>query len=112
MESILISIKTLLGIVPEYKHFDDQIIAYINSAFITLNGLGVGPETPFTVTSEMDNWSDAFGEKTNTAMVKTYVGQKVRLMFDPPTSSFVLEAMERQIAEMEWRLHSTFNAAQ
>lgn len=109
MESILISIKTLLGIDAEYEHFDDQIKTYINSAFITLNGLGVGPETPFIVTTEMDTWSDAFGENVNVEMIKSYVYLKVRMIFDTPTLSFVAEAMERQISEMEWRLNSKFD---
>lgn len=109
MESILITIKSLLGIASEYKHFDDQIKTYINDAFMSLSHLGVGPENPFVVTSEMDTWVDAFGEGVNVEKIKAYVGLKVRIIFDPPATSFVLEAMNRQINEMEWRLNSMFD---
>lgn len=109
MESILISTKKLLGITAEENHFDDQIMTYINSALITLNGLGVGPETPYIITSEMDTWADAFGEETNVEMIKTYVYLKVRMTFDTPTLSFVADAMNRQIEEFEWRLNSKFD---
>lgn len=106
MESILTSIKSLLGITAEYKHFDNQVMVYINDAFMTLNHLGVGPDKPVRIESEMETWGGIFGEETNVEMIKTYVGLKVRTLFDPPTTSFVLDAMNRQITELEWRLNS------
>lgn len=106
MESVLITIKKLLGIAAEYKHFDDQIVAYINSTFVALYHLGV-LKTPKFVSSELETWTDIFGENVKDIdMIKVYVKTKVQVMFDPPTSSFVLEAMNRQIDEMEWRLNS------
>lgn len=104
-ESILDSIKKQLGIVPDYTVFDDQILLYINTAFSTLHQLGVGPEEGFEIVGKETTW-----EKIVTAprlnMIQTYVGMKVKLMFDPPTSSFALDAINKQITEYEWRITS------
>lgn len=105
MESILTSIKKLLGITADYKHFDNDIIMHINTTFLTLNQLGVGPETPAMITSELATWESVFGEMKNLEAIKTYVYLKVRMLFDPPTSSFVLDSMNRQASELEWRLN-------
>ena len=105
MDSILTTIKLQLGIEADYKHFDSQIIVHINAALMTLSQLGVGPSTPFIVINEMDTWEKAFGELPNIEAVKLYMALKVRMMFDPPTSSFVLDAMNRQVTELEWRLN-------
>jgi hypothetical protein len=104
MDSILTSIKKLLGIEEDYTQFDPDIIIYINSTFMSLNQIGVGPETGFTISDKIKKWSDYLGENTNLEAVKSYIYLKTRLIFDPPTSSFVLEAIERQITELEWRL--------
>ena len=104
MESILNSIKTMLGIEPDYKHFDKAIIEHINAAFMTLNQLGVGPDIPVVITTDMDTWFSKFGEIKHIEGVKTYTFLKVQLFFDPPSMSFVLEAKQRQIAELEFRL--------
>lgn len=104
MESILNSIKTLLGIEPDYTHFDKAIIEHINAAFMTLNQLGVGPEDPVVITGDLDTWVVKFGEISHIEAIKTYTHLKVQLYFDPPSTSFVLEAKQRQIAELEFRL--------
>lgn len=105
MESILTSIRKLLGPDETYTHFDPDIIIHINSALSILNQLGVGPSAGFSICSESETWSDFLGDdskKINYA--KTYVYLKVRLIFDPPTSSAVIESMNRTISELEWRL--------
>ena len=104
MNSILISVKKTLGIEPEYAHFDPDITLNINSALLTLNQLGIGPEGGFIVTGEAETWTDLLGNRTDLEAAKTLIYLKVRLLFDPPTSSFVLDAIERQIAQIEWRL--------
>ena len=106
MESILTSIKKLLGIAEEYEHFDNDIIMHINSVFMILTQLGVGPSKGFVITDSSASWDDYLpegGEKLQA--VKTYMYMKVRLMFDPPTSSAVMESMNRMINELEWRLN-------
>lgn len=103
MDSILTSIKKLLGIQEEYEHFDVDIIMHINTAFMVLTQLGVGPSEGFTIDDKYDVWSDFTTE--NLEAVKTYVYLKVRIAFDPPNSSSVMEAMNRQISEYEWRLN-------
>ena len=103
MESILNSTKKMLGITPEYEHFDPDIIMHINSVFVILNQLGVGPENVYSITDASQTW-DEFIDDAQINMVKSYMYMKVRLMFDPPTGS-VQEAMNRQISELEWRLN-------
>lgn len=105
MESILNNTKKMLGIAADYTHFDSDIIVHINSTFMTLNQLGVGPEDPAFISSEVETWSSVFGSTKHIEAIKSYVYLKVRLLFDPPTSSTVLEAMNKQAAEYEWRLN-------
>lgn len=102
--SILISIKSMLGLPEDLLDFDTDIIININSVFMILNQIGVGPEEPFSITSESDQWSSFLEDRTDWAAVKTYLYLKVRLLFDPPSTSFKLTAMENQTKEMEWRL--------
>lgn len=104
-ESILTSIKKLLGIEESYEHFDKDIIMHINSAFMVLNQLGVGTDGYF-INDASPTWADFLGENAKYYhSVVDYVYFKVRLAFDPPTSSFVLESYNSQIKELEWRLH-------
>ena len=98
MDSILTSIKKLLGIAEDYEAFDMDIIIHINSAFMILNQLGVGPDEPFTITDKNDLWTD-FISDTKLETVKSYIYLKVKMMFDPPSSSFILNAMKDQISE-------------
>lgn len=102
--SILTSIKKMLGIEEVDTNFDLEILININSIFMTLNQIGIGPETGFSIVDKTALWTTYFGAVTDIEAVKTYMYLKVRLLFDPPSSAFVLEAMERQIAEFEWRL--------
>lgn len=105
MDSILISIKKLLGITGGYEHFDPDIIMHINSAFSVLNQLGVGPEEGFRIDGEGAEWSEFLKDDTRLEFVKTYIFLKVKLGFDPPFSSAVLESINRQISELEWRIN-------
>lgn len=104
-DSILTSIKKLLGITEEYEHFDQDIIIHINSVFMILNQLGVGPSNSFSITDKTAVWSDFISEGTNLESVKSYIYLKVRLLFDPPTTSAVMESMNRMISELEFRLN-------
>lgn len=104
MDSILNSIKGLLGISLEETHFDNELILHINSALMTVNQIGVGEE-PFSITSASDVWDSVIGTNTNLEGVKMYVYLKVRLIFDPPTSAFVLDSIERQISQLECRIN-------
>lgn len=103
MESILQSIKKLLGITEEYTVFDVDIITHINSVFLTLNQIGIGPSDGFSISDQTTTWDEFISDKRLEA-VKSYVYLKVRLLFDPPTGS-VLDAINRNIAELEWRLN-------
>lgn len=105
MESILTSIKKLLGISEEYTHFDQDIIMHINSALFTLTQLGVGPSAGFSIDDAENVWDD-FVDVSRIEAVKTYVYLNVRLVFDPPTSSTVIDAMNRRLKELEWRLNA------
>ena len=106
MESILTSIKKLLGIAEEYEHFDADIIMHINSVFMTLTQLGVGPSGGFYIEDEQAVWTDYIPDMTKLQAVKTYIYLKVRLVFDPSSlGSATLAAYERQIQELEWRLN-------
>lgn len=106
MESILTSIKKLLGIAEEYTHFDADIIMHINSVFMTLTQLGVGPSRGFAIEDDTAYWEDFITDNTKLQAVKTYIYLKVRLVFDPSSlGSATLAAYERQIQELEWRLN-------
>ena len=105
MRSILNSVKKRLGISEEYEHFDDDIIMDINSVFAILNQLGVGPSDGFSIEYQYAEWSDFLGvNQKQLELVESYVYLKVKLLFDPPQSSFVLESINRQISEFEWRI--------
>lgn len=108
MDSILTSIKKLLGIDESYEHFDADIIIHINSVLAILTQLGVGPSIGFSITGKTETWSDFIGsDVVNLENVKSYVYMKVRLMFDPPSSSSVMDSMNRLTNELEWRLNVT-----
>lgn len=106
MDSILTSIKKLLGITEEYEQFDDDIIIHINSVFMTLRQLGVGPAKGYSISGKGNSWTEYLpADDPDFQAVKSYVYLKVRILFDPPSSSAVMEAMNRSIAEFEWRLN-------
>lgn len=104
MESILTSIKKLLGIAEEYEHFDADLIMHINSVFSILTQLGVGPSEGFSIEDEVAVWTDFIPEKSKIEFVKSYMHLKVKLLFDPPLGSAVIESMNRMINELEWRI--------
>ena len=105
MESILTSIKKLLGIAEDYEHFDQDIIMHINSVFMILTQLGVGPDEGFSIEDDTAVWTDFIQDIKKLESVKTYIYLKVKLAFDPPLSSAVIESMNRLINELEWRLN-------
>lgn len=104
MNSILTSIKKLLGITEECENFDADIIIHINSVFMILTQLGVGPTEGFSIQDKTTTW-DEFIPVNQLESVRSYVYMKVKLMFDPPLSSAVMESMNRMISEFEWRLN-------
>lgn len=106
MDSILQSTKKLLGIMPDYTQFDQDIMLHINSVFLTLNELGVGPDDGFQLTDENTEWSEFINDNPLLlGAVKTYVYQKVRLLFDPPSHSALVDAIKASIQEYEWRMN-------
>lgn len=105
MSSILNDIKKMLGIDKDYEVFDTDVIIHINSAFMTLNELGVGPKSGFMISGSEEDWSKFFPEKIQLEGVKTYIYLRVKLLFDPPGNSFLVDAIEKQIKELEWRLN-------
>lgn len=111
MESILTSVKKLLGIAEEYQQFDADLIMHINTVFMILTQLGVGPVEGFAIEDKHDEWSDFVEDTTQLQALKSYMYMRVKLMFDPPLSSSVLESMNRMIAEFEWRLRLDADAA-
>lgn len=106
MESILTSVKKMLGITEEYTHFDADLIMHINTVLAILTQMGIGPSEGFTIEDESSFWEDFISDKRYFEPVKTYVYLKVRLIFDPPTSSAVMESMKQTITELEWRLYA------
>lgn len=104
-DSILNSIKKLLGIEEDYKHFDVDLIIHINSVFSVLNQLGVGPDKVYEISDESNTWDEFIKDNNTTKIVKSYMYLKIRLLFDPPTNSFLLESINKQISEMEWRMN-------
>ena len=103
-DRILESVKKVLGIAPEYLVFDQDIVMHINSAFSVLHQLGVGPDEPFMIEDETATWTEFLGTERGVNSVKSYVYLRVRLLFDPPATSFALGAMEKQIEELGWRI--------
>lgn len=104
-DKILATTKKALGLPDDYEPFDHEIVMHINSVFSKLFQLGVGPQTDsFALETGDEKWTDFFGTDKNLNMVKTYMHQSVRLIWDPPQNSFGLEALKEQIRESEWRL--------
>ena len=107
-DSILTSVKSKIGMLEDYTEFDNDVIDYINSVFMILKQLGVGPSNGFSIKDESNKWSEFISEPERQAElqgVKTYIYQKTKLIFDPPQSSALIEALKQSIAEFEWRLN-------
>ena len=105
IQSILNSVKKTLNIDPSYTVFDEDILMHINSAFGTLKQLGLGPEVGFQIEDDTAVWEDFLGTDIRYSEVRSYIYLRVRLLFDPPGTSFLVTAIENQIKEMEWRLN-------
>lgn len=105
MDSILTSVKKMLGIAEEYTHFDEDLIMHINSVFSVLTQIGVGPSEGFRINDESETWDEFTSNSLALNSVKTYMYQKVRVIFDPPVSSAHLTALNESIKELEWRLN-------
>ena len=112
MDSILTSIKKLLGIAEDYEHFDGDIIVHINSVFNALTQLGIGPSSGFTISDKSAVWSSFLNNEIRLEAIKSYMYMKVRMMFDPPTSSAAIDSMQKMISEFEWRLNVTAESVQ
>lgn len=104
-ESILTSVKSMLGLMEDDTTFDADVLFHINSAIATLTQIGVGPTKGFTVTSKADTYEDFIGDETiPKQFTPLYIYYKTRLGFDPPSSSSTLECMKEALKETEWRL--------
>lgn len=104
-DSILDSIKKILGMPPDYDAFDTDLVIHINSVFGILAQLGVGPVGGFSISDNTTLWKAYLGDSKDLEMVKSYIALKVRLVFDPPTIGAVMDAAKEQIREYEWRLN-------
>lgn len=104
-QSILKSTKKVLGIPEDYTVFDLDIITHINTAFSTLTQLGVGPSQGFMIDDESEEWDDFIVNDFQYNSVKSYIFLRVRQLFDPPSTSYLIAATEKQIQELEWRLN-------
>lgn len=104
-KSILNTIKRMLGLEPDYTPFDTEILIHINSVFMVLQQLGVGPKDGFSITGPDEVWSDYISDTKNLEALKSYIYLRVKTVFDPPQSGTVMEAMKQQIDEYTWRLN-------
>lgn len=104
-DSILKSIKKLLGITEDYTQFDTDIMIHINSAFARLNQLGVGPDKTFAIEDDSKTWEDFLQGNDDLNSAKSYVYLKVKQIFDPPETSFTQDSIQRQIDQFEWTLN-------
>lgn len=105
MDSILESVKTVLGIPSEDNFFNDNLIIQINSIFSILRQIGCGPSEGYQITDSSNTWDEFLqNEPEKLQLVKTYLGMRVRQIFDPPANGTVSQALDRQVQEMEWRI--------
>lgn len=107
--SILKSIKKLLGIPADVTQFDADLMTHINSVFATLTQLGVGPPNGFIIDDDLDAWNQFITDSSKWSFIKSYVYLKVKLLFDPPINASVIESINRQISELEWRIYMEAN---
>lgn len=105
-DSILNSIKKVLNVPEDYAAFDQDILMHINSVFSTLNQLGVGPESGFRIDDQTPVWSSYLNGDDRLNNVKSYMYLRVRMLFDPPATSFTIAAFQEQIKELEWRINT------
>ena len=108
-ESILKTIKQLIGCPDDFEQFDLDLIVHINSAFATLTHLGVGPKEGYRITGADNAWSEFEDDAQKLSLIKDYVYIKTRLLFDPPTSGSLMDSLKEQLKEMEWRLYMLYD---
>lgn len=108
MVSILDSIKQMLGVRAEDDAFDKELIIHINGALMILNQLGVGPVEGYAITSKDNVWTEFIGARTDLELIKTAIFLRVSLSFDPPQNSFLVNSMEKQIEEFDWRINHAY----
>ena len=104
-DSIFNSVKKVVGLLGDVGSFDEDVLLYINSVVSTLRQLGLSIPSDFYVLDDVQTWSDLLGEFRDLDLVKSYMAMKVRLMFDPPSSSFGLTSMTEMVTELEWRIN-------
>ena len=104
MVSILDSIKSLLGIDVSDINFDTELIIHINGAIAVLSQLGVGPKTGYLIIDKNNQWNEFIGERTDLEFIKSDIYLRVRLIFDPPQNSFLVDAIKESIKEYDWRI--------
>ena len=104
-DSIFNSVKKVVGLLGDVASFDEDILLHINSVVSTLRQLGLSIPADFYVRDDVQTWRDLLGEFRDLDLVKSYMTMKVRLMFDPPSSSFGLKSMEEMVKEYEWRIN-------
>jgi len=103
-ESILVSVRTSLGILPGVTDFDEEIIIAINSAIFALSQIVEGLTSPFSISDDTALWTDLYGTLTNIESVKSYIILKTKLEFDPPGTSFLQQSYNNQVEELAYRL--------
>lgn len=108
-DSILKTIKQLIGCPDDFEQFDLDLIVHINSAFATLTHLGVGPKEGYRITGADNAWSEFEDDAKKLSLIKDYVYIKTRLLFDPPTSGSLMDSLKEQLKEMEWRLYMLYD---
>lgn len=106
-DSILTTVKQVLGITEDYEVFDTDIILHINTAFGTLNQLGIGPDEGFQILDKSAEWSEFLDTEIRYNPVKSYIYLRVRLLFDPPSAAYVLTSFEKQLDELTWRINTS-----
>ncbi len=104
-DSILTSVKKALGLTDDYEAFDPDVIMHINTVFADLNQLGLGPDEGFMIEDKTTTWDAFIGDELRFNSVKTYTFLRVRLMFDPPQTSYLIESLRKQVEELGWRLN-------
>lgn len=104
-DSILDTVKKMLGIPQDYTQFDTDVVIHINSVLSILTQLGIGPNEGYSIKDNTSLWSDYIPDGKALSDIKTYVYLKVRLIFDPPSASSAVEAMNKLVSELEWRIN-------
>ena len=102
--SILVTIKKMLGLDMNYDAFDPEVITHINTALMTLQQLGVGPEEGMFITGISETWDSFFASEKMLEAAKSYIYIRVKMVFDPPTNSFVMDSLQKTSDMLEWRL--------